>query len=72
MPFEDDLDVLDFTCDWVNCPTHYIRNAKGTEFITVITSAGILHFYAMDCLAFWAGSFPVGHLVTGTDATLED
>ncbi len=68
MPFEDDLDVLDFTCDFVNCPTHYIRGAKGSEFVTVITNTGMLYFYSMDCLALWAGSFPIGHLVTGTDA----
>ena len=63
-----DDDILDFTCDWDGCPTHLIEGAKGEEFITVIAQDTLKFFYSTDCLALWAGSFPIGYLVTGRNA----
>ncbi len=63
----DEMDVLDFTCDWDKCPSHLIEGARGEEFITVIEKENVRFFYSTDCLALWAGGFPVGHLVTGRE-----
>jgi len=54
-----------YTCDWSGCPSHERINLHGAQMLSVIWGKEILYFYATDCLALWAGSFPIGYVPAG-------
>jgi hypothetical protein len=55
------------SCNWEGCPTHFRSHIHGSEVITVMWAGSIQRFHSTDCLALWAGSFPIGYVTTGKE-----
>lgn len=62
-----DKTLTNVKCTWQGCPTHTRANVTG-KGILVLTWAGKVYlFHSTDCLAFWAGNFPIGYTPSGED-----
>jgi len=59
-------------CTWSGCPTHTRVNVTGRGAISLIWAGKFYIFHATDCLALWAGSFPIGYVPSGDDPNEED
>jgi hypothetical protein len=59
------------SCDWENCPSHYRSHIQGSDMITVLWAGAIKRFHSTDCLALWAGSYPIGYVSTGKEVSTQ-
>jgi hypothetical protein len=66
------MSEFQWRCDWQGCPSHQRKDVHGRDLITLIWSKQVLYFHATDCLALWAGSFPIGYVTTGKEVDERD
>lgn len=59
-------------CSWDSCPTHTRANLNGKGMLVLAWAGEVYFFHATDCLALWAGSFPIGYTPSGEDPYEED
>jgi hypothetical protein len=59
-------------CSWGGCPTHTRRNVNGKGILVLTWAGQVYFFHSTDCLAFWAGSFPIGYTPSGDEPNEED